>query len=100
MTTQTMILTTIPTSVTLVSLMSVMFQRKKMLTAILSLELTLLSLFSLMVMMSMMKTQNISPAFFILVMGAIEASLALSLLINLTRFKGSDMLNNSTSYKS
>lgn len=38
--------------------------------------------------------QNASPSFFILILGACEARLALRLLINLTRFKGNDMLTN------
>lgn len=73
-------------------LLSFFTSRKKLLICLLSLEFMLLGIFLLIIFKFSVIQQSISNSIFILVLGACEARLGLSLLINIARFKGNDML--------
>nr|UUC08045.1 NADH dehydrogenase subunit 4L [Cupuladria biporosa] len=87
-------LTSALTTLTMFSMISAFFTRKQLMITMLSLELILLMLFMLTMTMMWQLNMAVSITFYILVMGACEASISLSLLINMTRFKGNDKLNS------
>nr|YP_005089256.1 NADH dehydrogenase subunit 4L [Flustra foliacea]AEX16061.1 NADH dehydrogenase subunit 4L [Flustra foliacea] len=74
-------------------LLSVFYFRKQLLVVLLSMEFVLLSLFVLVVLVYSSFGQSVSTSFYILILGACEASLGLSLLVVMTRIKGMDMLS-------
>lgn len=76
----------------IIALLRVFIARKKTLMIIIRLELILLLIFVNILMTLKTNHYRISPRFYILVLGACEASLVLRIIIILTRFKGNDML--------
>nr|AJP00033.1 NADH dehydrogenase subunit 4L [Bugula neritina] len=83
----------------LLTLMSMFFMRKQLLLLLITLELMNLTVFMMLLMKMVSQLQPISIAFYMLIMSACEASLALSLMISLTRIKGSDMLSLVSKFK-
>nr|YP_002456342.1 NADH dehydrogenase subunit 4L [Watersipora subtorquata]ABY55227.1 NADH dehydrogenase subunit 4L [Watersipora subtorquata] len=75
-----------------ISMMSFFIMRKKILMYLLSLEFILLNIFFMTIITFSMMNVTLSYSIFILVLGACEASLGLSMVINMTRFTGNDML--------
>lgn len=67
--------------------------RKQFLISLLSLELVVLSLFLGMLFIFGLFLKPVSFAFYLLVLGACEARLGLSLLVNIVRLGGNDMLS-------
>nr|UUC08070.1 NADH dehydrogenase subunit 4L [Discoporella cookae] len=86
-------LTSMMTILVITSMMSAFFLRKQLLMTMLSMELIMLSIFMLMMNMYWLMNLPVSTPFYILVMSACEASIGLSMLINMTRFKGNDKLS-------
>lgn len=85
----------ITTMYLIIALIRFFISRKKTLIIIIRLELILLFLFLNILTILKFNFINISPRFYILVLGACEASIILRILIILTRFKGNDMLTKS-----
>jgi len=71
---------------------STFYFRKQFLLSLLSLELVTLSLFLLVVLVFGSVGKSISVSFYLLVLGACEARLGLSLLVSMVRLRGRDML--------
>ena len=72
--------------------LSVYFFRKQFLYRLLSLEFLVLSLFMLYLRLVSCVRGSVSFVFYLLVLGACEATLGLSLLVSLVRLTGRDML--------
>nr|YP_001648405.1 NADH dehydrogenase subunit 4L [Bugula neritina]AAT79561.1 NADH dehydrogenase subunit 4L [Bugula neritina] len=77
----------------MMTVMSMFFMRKQLLLLLITLELMNLMVFMMLLLKMVSQIQPISIAFYMLIMSACEASMALSLMISLTRIKGSDMLS-------
>jgi NADH:ubiquinone oxidoreductase subunit K len=71
---------------------SAYFFRKQLLLSLLSLELVLLGLFLSFIFIFVFMGKPVCFSFYLLVLGACEASLGLSLLVVLVRVVGNDML--------
>lgn len=71
--------------------------RRKVLVILLSLETANLIIFAALMVALFHLGQPISFAFFLLIMGACEAALGLSLIITMTRSKGSDFVRSTSS---
>lgn len=82
----------IPNSLLTLRLIRFFLRRKKVLICLLRLEFILLNLFFIIILTLRYIRQPLSHSIFILVLGACEARLGLRLVINITRFKGNDML--------
>lgn len=72
---------------------SAFYFRKQFLMSLLSLELIVLSLFLGLLFIFGLFLKPVSFAFYLLVLGACEASLGLRLLVNIVRLGGNDMLS-------
>ncbi len=82
-----------------IALVGLFYMRRFLLVSLISLEFVLLNLFIATLMVLSLYGQPISIGFYILILGACEASLGLSLTVMISRFKGSDMLRVIRSYK-
>lgn len=69
------------------------FYRKQLLIRLLRLEMLTLGLFMSMALGLMGCDKSVSLSFFILVLGACEASLGLVIIVNIARLKGRDILS-------
>ena len=76
-------------------IISFLIQKKHLLILLLSLEGVILSLVLILSIISFsLKTINLFTPIFLLAIGACEAALGLSLLVVITRFYGSDLINS------
>jgi len=75
-----------------ITLIRIFFIRKQLLLLLITLELINLIVFMILLIKIVSQLQPISVAFYILIMRACEARIALRLIIRLTRIKGSDIL--------
>jgi len=85
-------LTGITIFIFLFSIIRAFYHRKQLIITLLRLELVLLRIFILMFLIFINKGQPISTRFYLLILGACEASLGLRILVVLTRIKGRDIL--------
>lgn len=74
-------------------IISFFLARKKVIMCLLSLEFIVLNMFLAIIYLITIIDQIMSYSIFILVLGACEARLGLRLIINITRFKGNDILS-------
>lgn len=77
----------------IIRIISFFLARKKVIICLLSLEFIVLNIFLAIVYTITVINQIMSYSIFILVLGACEARLGLRLIINITRFKGNDILS-------
>lgn len=82
----------LPAITIILILMSVFLTRKKVLLILMSLELLLLNFFVIIIIKLRIVNLPVSPPLYLLVLGACEASLGLSVLISITRYSGSDII--------
>lgn len=76
----------------IITVIRIFFMRKQLLLLLITLELINLIVFIILLLKIVSQIQPISIAFYILIIRACEASMALRLIIRLTRIKGSDIL--------
>nr|YP_008965288.1 NADH dehydrogenase subunit 4L [Marphysa sanguinea]AHC01839.1 NADH dehydrogenase subunit 4L [Marphysa sanguinea] len=89
----------LPTA-SLAALLSMALQRKHLLMSLLALEGMILSMTTaIMLLTTKTSPSNSMMMLVLLTFGACEASLGLACLINLTRFKGNDLLKSATTSK-
>lgn len=74
-------------------LLSAFYFRKQLLISLLRLEFIVLGIFIGVIFLLGCLGKPFSIAFYLLVLGACEASLGLSLMVRMVRFSGGDMLN-------
>lgn len=72
---------------------SVYYFRKQLLVSLLSLEFMVLGLFIGVIFVLGRLGKPFSISFYLLVLGACEASLGLRLMVRMVRFRGGDMLS-------
>ena len=80
------------TYIVIFALLRIFIFRKQILITLIRLEIVTLTLFIRLIFKLARLSQPISIAFFILILGACEASLALRLIVIMTRLKGRDIL--------
>lgn len=74
-------------------LLRAFFFRKQLLMSLLRLEFIVLGMFIGVIFLLGWSGKPFSVAFYLLVLGACEASLGLSLMVRMVRFSGGDMLS-------
>lgn len=83
---------TLTVIILILSLIRLLYFRKKILIRLIILEFMVLNLFITLIIIFVEFNQPLSISFYLLILGACETRLRLSLLIIITRFKGNDML--------
>nr|YP_009131235.1 NADH dehydrogenase subunit 4L [Cryptochiton stelleri]AIA77084.1 NADH dehydrogenase subunit 4L [Cryptochiton stelleri] len=79
---------------TILALLTICFQRKHLLNALLALEILMVSIFMLMISLSHLMSNEGLTIFILLTMAAAEASIGLSLLVILIRCHGNDYVSS------